>query len=155
MFDSVIWLWRGRNFSIFTVLGDSDFRHLAVANESEFLTYSLQWTFTNSSEENTHVLEDGSQLYLSEPAILLKLWCPIPHITVENADGQVQGPGGHHRGFVLKHAMLHQRQLNEVLSQVEELGFGLRDLAESLKESIGGRYRYAELKRDQNWALHL
>ena len=46
--------------------------------------------------------------------------------------------------------MLHKRQLNEVLSQVEKLRFGLGDFAESLQESIGGRCRYAELERDQN-----
>ena len=46
--------------------------------------------------------------------------------------------------------MFHQRQLDEVLSQVEKLRFGLGNLAESLEESIGGRCRYAELERDQN-----
>ena len=110
--------------------------NLTEALKAELLADGLQGAPLDALKEDAHIFEAGSKLLLAIPRVLLQQGRPLAHLSVEDADGQVEGTRCDVRWRIDQHALLDQCQLDQVLSQVEELVSGLRDLAEALEESI-------------------
>jgi len=57
---------------------------------------------------------------------------PFPHLAIQNSNGKEKGACSYLRRCVNQHALLNQGKFNQVLSQMEQLVFGLSHFSEPL-----------------------